>query len=76
LVGSTVAVLSSTALYINGIFCFTVGGQWWISPWTNVLVFGINADAILNDVSLLIACGVLKRVSLTRRHSDVHDTAL
>ena len=63
LIGSTLAVSSSTVLYIQMGLSFIVGNQFMSNPWLNVLVFGINADSILNDVGMLCVCGVLQTTS-------------
>jgi hypothetical protein len=60
LIGSTLAVVSSTALYINAILCFTIQGPFWKAPWLNIFVFGMNFDSILNDVGMLVVSGMLK----------------
>jgi hypothetical protein len=66
LAGSTIAVASSTALYINMfLFCIESEGTFvWANPWTNVFVFGANVDSILNDIGVALVCGVMKRMSL------------
>jgi hypothetical protein len=64
--GASLAVLSSTALYINGGLFVVLGGYgkpFFANPYLNVLTFGINLDSVLNDVGLLLACGVLKKVT-------------
>jgi hypothetical protein len=63
LIGSTLAVASSTALYINGALFFTIQGPFWKVPWLNIFVFGINFDSILNDVGMVMASGMLKDVT-------------
>ena len=55
--------MSSTALYINCIFFFTIQGPFWKVPWLNIFVFGINFDSILNDVGMVMASGMLKDVT-------------
>ena len=32
------------------------------NPYLNVFVFGLNLDSVLNDIGMLLACGVLKTV--------------
>ena len=59
LFGSSLAVFSSTALYITAIVNAVQPGSL-ESPWSHALVFGINLDSILNDVGMLFVCGVLK----------------
>jgi hypothetical protein len=63
LIGSTLAVVSSTVLYINAILCFTIQGPFWEVPWLNIFVFGMNVDSILNDVGMLIVSGMINNVS-------------
>ena len=68
LIGSTIAVASSTVAYVNAILCFTSGSSadsvFWANPWLNVLVFGSNLDSILNDVGMFIASGFINSVPL------------
>jgi hypothetical protein len=61
--GASLAVLSSTALYINFLLFIVLGGKWLNNPYLSVYVFGINLGSVLNDVGLLLACGVLKTAS-------------
>ena len=66
LVGACLAVLSSTALYINFGLLVVLGKPgkpFYANPYLNVLVFGINLDSVLNDVGMLLACGVLQKVT-------------
>ena len=74
--GASLAVLSSTALYINSLLYFTAlyrdAIQWHASPYLNFFVLGLNLDSALNDLGLLLACGVLKKfscVALTKHFS-------
>ena len=70
LTGSTLAVLSSSALYINvGLFMFLGknGNPFYAGPYLNYAVFGMNLDSVLNDVGMMLVCGVLKTVSLPTR---------
>jgi hypothetical protein len=75
LAGSTIAVLSSSALYVNAILWMFLGESdniWYDSPYLNYGVFGMNLDSVLNDVGMLLACGVLKKIpslDLTTRWS-------
>jgi hypothetical protein len=67
LAGSTLAVLSSSALYVNMILAVVLGGTgkpFYTSPYLNYGVFGMNLDSVLNDIGMLLVCGVLKTVSL------------
>jgi hypothetical protein len=67
--GASLAVLSSTALYINVLLFLVLGGehgsgsQWHASPYLDFGVFGVNLDSILNDLGMLLVCGVLKTAS-------------
>jgi hypothetical protein len=66
LVGASLAVLSSTALYINfGLFILLgrTGKPFYANPYLNPMVFGFNLDSVLNDVGMLLACGVIKKVT-------------
>jgi len=66
LVGSSIAVVTSTGLYIDLLLYVTLGGVgklFWTSPYLNSLVFPVNADSILNDVGMLLVCGVFKKFS-------------
>jgi hypothetical protein len=65
LIGSTLAVVSTTVVYINCILLFTIQGPFWEVPWLNVFVFGISMDSILNDIGMGIASGMLKDVTGT-----------
>jgi hypothetical protein len=64
LLGSTLAVVSSKALYINMGMFFILGGDgtpFWINPYLSIFVLGTNLDSVLNDISMLLVCGVLKK---------------
>jgi hypothetical protein len=66
LLGASLAVISSTALYINLGLYVVLGGAgkpFWANPYLNVLVFGINLDSVLNDIGMLLACGVVKKIT-------------
>jgi hypothetical protein len=68
LTGSTLAVLSSSALYVNAILWMFLGerGNWFFtSPYLNYQVFGMNLDSVLNDIGMLLVCGVLKKISFS-----------
>jgi hypothetical protein len=65
LVGASLAVLSSTALYINfGLFILLgrPGKPFYANPYLNVSVLGFNLDSVLNDIGMLLACGVIKKI--------------
>jgi hypothetical protein len=65
LLGAILAVVSSTALYINIGMFFALGSSGKLfrtSPYLHILVFGINLDSVLNDIGMLLVCGVLKKV--------------
>jgi hypothetical protein len=57
--GVTLAVASSSLLYINLILYVVAGDTFNPSPWLNPLVFMVNSDSILNDVSMLLVSGLL-----------------
>jgi hypothetical protein len=66
LTGSVLAVLSSSVLYVNIIAFLFLGGsgsRWWNSPYLHYQVFGLNLDSVLNDVGMLLACGMLKQIT-------------
>jgi hypothetical protein len=63
---ASLAVLSSTALYVNALMFMALGesgNQWYASPYLNIGIFWINLDSVLNDIGILLACGVLKTAS-------------
>ena len=67
LAGSTLAVVSSSLLYVNVALQMMApsseeGSIFWTSPWLNLFVFGNNFDSMANDVGMLLICGVLKKV--------------
>jgi hypothetical protein len=64
LLGSTLAVTSSTALYINAMVFFTDSSYYRSSMWLNILVFGVNLDSTLNDLAMLLVSGMLRDVTL------------
>ena len=55
-------VLSSSFLYINSILWFVYRGPFETLPWLNPFTMGANADSILNDVGMVLLCGILKRL--------------
>jgi hypothetical protein len=66
LAGSSLAVISSTALYINfglRVVLGEYGKPFFTNPYLNVMVFGINLDSVLNDIGMLLACGVIKKIT-------------
>lgn len=70
LAGTVLTVASSSLLYINIFLQMTAGipeegSVFWSSPWLNPVVFGINLDSVLNDLGMLLACGVLKNILCT-----------
>ena len=77
LLGASLAVVSSTVLYVNAGVWFVLGGAGTplsINPYLNINVFGMNLDSVLNDIGVLLVCGVLKKVdcsSLVSRISTV-----
>jgi hypothetical protein len=66
LVGASLAVVSSTVLYLNFLLMMVLGGHgspFYSSPYLSVWVLGVNLDSVLNDVGMLLVCGVYKTVS-------------
>ena len=66
LTGTSLTVISSMALYINFGFFFVLGGNgtpWYANPYLNAMVFGTNLGSVLNDIGMLLVCGVLKKVT-------------
>jgi hypothetical protein len=66
LAGASLAVISSTAFYINfGLYVVLgdYGKPMYANPYLNALVFGINLDSVLNDIGMLLACGVVKKIA-------------
>jgi hypothetical protein len=61
--GACLAVLSSTALYINMLLAVMLRGIWMSNPYLNAGVFGMNLDSALNDIGMLLACGVIKKIT-------------
>ena len=74
LLGSSLAVISSTALYIN-VGLFVVLGDYekpfYANPYLNVMVFGFNLDSVLNDVGMLLACGAIKKITYKKITTQV-----
>ena len=65
LVGSTLAVASSTVLYIMMVLQLAWGGpdgELWRNKWLNAFVLGVNVNSILNTIGMIFVCGMLKRV--------------
>jgi hypothetical protein len=65
LMGASVAVFSSTASCVNMGMFFILGGSgtlFWANPHLHVMVFGMNLDSVLNDIGMLLVCGVVKNV--------------
>jgi hypothetical protein len=62
LVGSSVATLSSTVLYINVILMLVISGKFSENALLNPLVFMANVDCILNCIGMLLVSGVPKAV--------------
>jgi hypothetical protein len=66
LAGASLAVVSSTAVYINfGLFAALGANKrpFYANPYLNVIVFGFNLDSVLNDIGMLFVCGVFETVS-------------
>jgi hypothetical protein len=67
LLGASLAVLSSTALYINFGLYIALGGfgkPFYTNPYLNIFVFGINLDSLLNDIGMLLVSDAIKTVPL------------
>jgi hypothetical protein len=63
LVGSTLAVASSTVLYVMMILQFVWGGrdgEMWSNKWLNVFVVGVGINSILNTIGMIFVCGMMK----------------
>jgi hypothetical protein len=76
--GASLAVFSSTALYTNGLLFAVLGGygkSFWTNPYLHILVFGLNLDSVLNDLGMLLVCGVLKPVSCASLGKHLFSTA-
>jgi hypothetical protein len=58
LAGCSLAVLSSSVLYLNFILLILLPA-FGPSPWLNPTVFMINVDSVLNDVGMLLISGIL-----------------
>jgi hypothetical protein len=39
------------------------GNPFWANPYLNINVFAINLDSVLNDIGMLLACGVVKKIT-------------
>jgi hypothetical protein len=64
--GASLAVISSTAFYINIVLYVVLGDYgkpFYANPYLHVMVFGINLDSVLNDIGMLLACGVVKKIT-------------
>jgi hypothetical protein len=64
LAGSTLAVASSTVLYVMVVLQAMWGGhdgEMWRNKWLNVFVLGVNMNSILNTIGMVFVCGILKR---------------
>jgi hypothetical protein len=63
LVGSTLALASSTGLYLVMALQFAWGGpdgELWKNKWLNAFVLGVNLNSILGTIGMIFVCGVLK----------------
>jgi hypothetical protein len=63
LAGATIAVISSTVLYINVILWAAMPDTFTPSPWLYPFVFMGNLDSVLNDFGMLLVSGLLSPVS-------------
>ena len=61
LFGVSLAVTSSTILYVNAALYFVSqrGDLFWTNSLLNLWVFGISADSVANDLGVLLVCGAL-----------------
>ena len=50
---------------INAVFIFSWDASIKKSIWLNILVFGGNADSILNDLGMFLVCGAVKHFALS-----------
>ena len=76
LLGSSGAVISSTALYAI-FFVYSLsqpGSPFWANPLLHPLVFPVNADSVVNDFGMLLVCGVLKALSLKKLASTARNS--
>jgi hypothetical protein len=73
LAGSSLAVFSSTAIYINGGLYVVLGGYgkpFWANPYLNVFVFGINLhSAVIKKITFGSATTHLRSFSATSKKS-------
>jgi hypothetical protein len=75
LVGSTLAVGSSTVLYVAVILQLVWGGpdkEMWKSWWMNVFVLWVNVNSILNTVGMLFVSGCSRGASLKMATKKMH----
>ena len=66
LLGAGLAILSSTAMYINAALYVILGGfgkPFYTNPYLHPLVVGFNLDSVLNDLGMLLACGLIKKIT-------------
>jgi hypothetical protein len=66
LLGASLAVISSTGFYINGGFHVVLGdygNPFFANPFLNTNFFGINLGSFLNDIGMLLACDVVKKIT-------------
>jgi hypothetical protein len=67
LLGATLTVLMSTALYGNTLYFLlnsAPGHPAWTNPYLNIFTFGVSMHSIFNDLGVLLVCGVLKKVKV------------
>jgi hypothetical protein len=66
LAGSSLAMLSSTALYANTLAFIVMGpdSMFYSSPFLHVLSFGVNLDSVLNAIAMLLASGIFRDLSI------------
>ena len=66
LAGTSLAIVSSTALYINMALFFVLGDYgkpFYANSYLNVPIFSKSLDSVLNVIGMVFACGVLKKVT-------------
>jgi hypothetical protein len=72
LAGVSVAVMSSSFLYVNLVLWALFPDTVRRSPWLNPFVFMTNVDSILNDVSMLLLSGTLASASFGNAKGKVY----
>ena len=60
MIGASMAVASSTMLYVMDILCFAMEGIFWSNPWLNFGLLPACLGAILNNVGVVVLSGMLR----------------